>query len=60
MQFADFAEMVTVNSQGYGHWEQIGPAKERPEQELPIMDPFPTDDAQAVDRTKEGQNILPF
>ena len=58
MQFADFAEMVTVNGQGHGQRKQSRPTKERPEQELPIMDPFLTDDPQAKDRTKEGQNIL--
>jgi hypothetical protein len=58
MQFAYFAEMVAVNDQSNGQREQIRPAKERPQQELPIMDPFLANNTQAVDRAKEGQNVL--
>lgn len=51
-------EMMPINRKRYGQRQQLGTAKTRPYQELPVVNSLFTYDAKVVDGTKECQKML--
>ena len=50
--------MMAVDGKGDGQSKQTRPAKKGPEQDLPILKAFPSQNTQADARTKQGQETL--
>ena len=58
IKLAYLAEMATVYRKGYGQWKKLAPADLRPDQELPIVKPFPPNDAEMKNRAQKRHDAL--
>ncbi len=58
MQAGDLPEVITVDGKHDRQGEQLGLAEQRPEEQLPIVNPFLVNNAQTDDRTRQRQEIL--
>lgn len=56
VKFEDLAEVVSVNAEGHGLGNQAGPRELSPQHELPVRETFLSDNAQAVDGSKQGKD----
>ena len=56
--FADRAEVIAVNRQRHRQGDEFGTMQQRPEKQIPVLDPLFADKAQPVDRAEERQQLL--
>ena len=58
MLLTGLAEVVAVDRKCHSQGEQPGTAKQRPRQQLPVLNSLFAQDAQPIDGTEERQNVL--
>ena len=60
MQCSHLPEVIAGDREGDSQGEQTWMAEQRPEEEMPVLYPFHTDDAQSVNGSPESQKVLRF
>jgi hypothetical protein len=54
---AHLSEVKSANSELYGKRDETGAREERPQEELPVVDSFPSDYSEEEDRSEKGGHI---
>ena len=57
VRFTDPAEMVAVDGEDDGFGDKPGAAELGPDEELPVVEPFPAEDADPDERAQERQDV---